>query len=98
MRRLRLLTAYLFSILTLLGCRNNIDLTGKWKPTEVKIWDNYHKDSLVINLAARQFHFNQFDKEIVGRMTPSYRDSLLKLLSASHLILKKDNTFEVQDH
>lgn len=98
MRQLRFLTAYLFSILTLLGCRNNIDLTGKWKPTEVKIWDNYHQDSLVINLVARQFHFNQLDKEIEERLTPSHRDSLLKLLSVSHLILKKDSTFEVKDH
>src|SRR5262245_17244380 len=79
------------------SCQNEKDFVGSWKPFEVKIWYNYHHDSLLIDLPSKKFYFNQHDKETLALMTPSYKDSLLEMLSTSYLILQDNGNFEMED-
>ncbi|MBL0155177.1 MAG: hypothetical protein IPP93_17540 [Chitinophagaceae bacterium] len=64
----------------------------------MKIWDNYHHDSLLFNINTRQFYYDHTQKLSIDRLTPSYKDSLLKMLSASYLTLAEDGSFEMEDH
>jgi hypothetical protein len=80
-----------------LSCQNKRYFRGSWKPFQVTIWNNYHNDSLLINLNSRQLYYRE-DKETLALMTPSYKDSLLELLSRSSLTFNEDSTFIMEDY
>jgi hypothetical protein len=92
------LAAYLFSILTMLGCRNENNFIGNWRPIKVTYWIRAPKDGDVINLKTRQVDFDRSDAVMVKIMTPKHKDSLLKTLSISYLKIKDDGSFAMEDH
>ncbi len=98
MRPHRYFIGCILLILVFCSCRNEKNFIGSWKPFEVKIWNNYRYDSLLINLHSKQFYFDHEDKEALDLFTPSYKDSLLKMLSASYLTLEDNGRFVMEDH